>query len=47
MIKINNVYKFQLIVKYKDKENLYSVLCDIEKFIKNNKLEIDFNPVRL
>lgn len=46
-LKINNVYKFQLIVKYKDKENLYSVLCDIEKFIKNNKLEIDFNPVRL
>ena len=48
-LKINNSYKFQLMIKYKEKELLYKVLNDINNNIKlrNMKLEIDFNPVKL
>lgn len=48
-LKINNTYKFQLIIKYKEKELLYEVLKDIDKNIKNKniKAEIDFSPVKL
>jgi len=48
-IKINNIYRFQLIIKYKEKDKLYEVLNNINNNIKRNgiKLEIDFNPIRL
>lgn len=48
-LKINNTYKFQIIIKYKEKELLYEVLKDIENNIKGNKikLEIDFSPIKL
>ena len=47
-LKINNIYKFQLIIKYKNKELLYEVLNEIINYKKNKiKLEIDFNPIRL
>ena len=48
-LKINNIYRFQLIIKYKDKDDLYSVLNEIDSNLKLNgiKLEIDFNPVNL
>ncbi len=48
-IKINNIYKFQLIIKYKEKELLYKVLNDINNNIKlrNMRLEFDFNPIKL
>lgn len=48
-LKINNTYKFQLIIKYKEKELLYSVLNNIENNIKNGKvkLEIDFSPIKI
>ena len=48
-LKINNVYRFQLIIKYKEKEDLYRVLNDINSNLKKSdiKLEIDFNPVKL
>ncbi len=48
-LKINNRYKFQCIIKYKDKELLYKVLKDIQNHYKNSKvkLEIDFNPLKL
>lgn len=48
-LKINNTYKFQLIIKYKEKELLYEVLNRVNKNIKNKKVkfEIDFNPIKL
>ncbi len=48
-LKINNMYKFQCIIKYKNKELLYKVLKDIKNHYKNNKLklEIDFNPLKI
>ena len=48
-LKINNMYKFQLIIKYKQNELLYKVINEIASNIKNKKvkLEIDFNPIKL
>lgn len=48
-IKIDNKYKFQCIIKYKDKNKIYEVLKNIVDHYKNSKikLEIDFNPLKL
>ena len=48
-LKINNMYKFQLLIKYKEKEKLYDVLNSIQNNIKINdiKLEVDFSPIKL
>lgn len=48
-LKINNTYKFQCIIKYKEKDDLIKVLEYINNHYKNKKLklEIDFNPNRL
>lgn len=48
-LKINNMYKFQLIVKYKDNKKLIEVLKEIKKHYKTNKirLELDFNPIKI
>lgn len=48
-LKINNTYKFQCIIKYKEKESLYEILKYIQKHYKNSKtkLEIDFNPLKM
>ena len=49
-LKINNTYKFQLLIKYKDKDKLYEVLNKLQDNIKINsinKFEIDFSPIRL
>ncbi len=47
--KINNIYGFQCIVKYKGKEQLIKVLEEIDLHYTNSKikLEIDFSPNRL
>ena len=45
-LKINNTYKFQLIIKYKEKKQLYSVLNDMKKS-SNIKFDIDFSPIKL
>jgi primosomal protein N' (replication factor Y) len=47
--KVNNTYRFQCIIKYKEKEELMKVLEYINEHYKakNIKLEIDFNPNRL
>ncbi len=47
--KINNIYGFQTIIKYKEKEQLMEVLEEIDLHYINSKvkLEIDFNPNRL
>jgi len=45
--KVNNIYRFQIIIKYKKEEQLYSVLTYLDKhYQKNNKvrLDIDFYP---
>ncbi len=50
MFKLNNEYRFQIIIKYKDINNIRSHLLKLQKrFYNDNKirLEIDFNPIRL
>ena len=45
--KLNLVYRFNIIIKYKKEENLYSVLENLlEHYKVNNKItiDIDFNP---
>lgn len=48
-LKINGIYKFQCLIKYKEKEELYNILKEVKKHYRSNnlKLEIDFNPVKL
>lgn len=44
MFKINNNYNFQIIIKYKNEYNLYSVLKTLNETVnKNIKLEINMN----
>lgn len=47
--KINNIYTFKILIKYKEKQLIYKVLEEIKKHNKNKniKLEIDFNPIRV
>lgn len=47
--RVNNIYGFQTIIKYKDKEPLLSVLEEIDLHYINSKvkLEIDFSPNKL
>ena len=48
--KINNEYRFQIIIKYKDINNIRKYLYMLEERFFNDKevkLEIDFNPVKL
>lgn len=50
MLKINNIYHLQIILKYKKKEEVNDILETIENQYKiNNKvdIEIDINPLRL
>ncbi|MBQ8472204.1 MAG: primosomal protein N' [Bacilli bacterium] len=45
--KINNVYRFNIIIKYKQLDNLYSVLNNLLEHYKTNSkitIDIDFNP---
>lgn len=50
VFKINNIYHFQIIIKYTKENNLYEVLKNIDNsYILNNKVnvEITFNPIKL
>lgn len=50
MFKINNVYRFQILIKYKIDEKLNDILRDLDKlFVLNNKanIEIDTSPIRV
>ena len=50
MFKINNIYRFQIIVKYRKIDNLFDIISDIDKQYINNKdvnLEIDIDPLRI
>lgn len=47
--KINNIYSFKLLIKYKNRTLLYKALNDIKRHHKSKdaKLEIDFSPLRV
>ena len=47
VFKVNNVYRFQIILKFKKEENLYSTLSELLEHYKTNskvKIDIEFNP---
>ena len=48
--KLNNNYRFQIIIKYKNINNILETLKEIQEHYfneKNVKIEIDFNPMKL
>ena len=50
MFKINNIYHYQCIIKYKKDDKLNAVLTKIDEIYKvNNKVDvsIDVNPIRV
>ena len=50
VFKINNIYRFNIIIKYKHELNLYPTLIKIKNHYKSNnkvKIDIDFNPIGL
>lgn len=50
MFRVNNVYRFQIVVKYRFDEKLTETLKDLDNmYINNNKanIEIDINPTRI
>ncbi len=50
ILKINNCYNFQIILKYKKDDKLYKTLNDLLKIYEGNgriKVEFDFNPINL
>ena len=50
MFKINNVYRFQIILKYKRETNLIKILKELDElYMLNNKanIEIDNNPLQV
>ena len=50
VLRINNTYNFQVILKYKKDEKLYTALKEMLKFMKEIskiKVELDFNPINL
>lgn len=47
VFKLNNMYRFNVIVKYKKEDNLYLVLEKVIDYYKSNlkvKIDVDFNP---
>lgn len=50
VLRINNLYNFQVIIKYKKDENLYNSLNKLIKIYEGNnklKIELDFDPINL
>ncbi len=50
VFKMNNKYRFQIIIKYKDISNIKEVLSEINNHYFNNKnikLEIEFDPAKI
>ena len=48
--KINNIYYFEIIIKYKDKEHMISLLNEVKLLTENNSkihVEFDINPISL
>lgn len=50
VLKVNNHYNFQVILKYKKDEKLYNTLKEVMKIYEGNarvRVEFDFNPINL
>ena len=47
VLRINNIYRFQIIIKYKKDDKLYSTLDMLKQLYVTGKvdIEIDFNPI--
>jgi len=50
ILRVNNNYNFQVILKYKKDDSLYNALNKIIKIYEGNskiKVELDFDPINL
>lgn len=50
VFRVNNIYRFQIILKYKKEDKIYEVLNDLINHYKTNtkvKIDIDFNPLHI
>ena len=50
VFKLNNTYRFQVIIKYKKNDNIYKVINDLIEHYKSNnkvKIDVDFNPIHI
>ena len=50
LLKVNNVYRVQCLIKFKKKEEILSILRKVLEHYENNhkiKIEIDFNPYKI
>ena len=50
LFKINNIYRYNIILKYKREDNLYLILSKVLDHYKSNnkiKIDIDFNPSQM
>ena len=50
LFRINNIYRYNIILKYKKEDNLYSILEKITNHYKTNvkiRIDIDFNPSQM
>ena len=48
--KINNIYYFEIIIKYKDKEHMIKLLNEVKLLTESNSkihVEFDINPISL
>ncbi len=50
VFKMNNLYRFNIIIKYKKEENLYKTLLELQEHYKNTnniKIDIDLSPINI
>ena len=50
VFRVNNIYRFQLIIKYKNDPSLYPTLHSLMEHYQSNskvKIDIDFNPLHI
>ena len=50
VFKINNIYRFQIIIKYKQDDNLFKTLKELDRIYVSNlkvNIEIDNNPLQV
>ena len=50
IFKVNHVYRFQLMIKYKKESDLFQVLRGLMEHYQSNqkvKIDIDFNPLHI
>ena len=50
VFRMNNTYRFQIVIKYKKNDNIYKVINDLIEHYKTNskvKIDVDFNPIHI